>query len=459
MIPALQIVEYLVSRGFELGVIVTPAWRPAVEQRGASWFPSLGLLESEQRLASLYPEVVLDKTGTPRQRILKTAQLFSIEALPSSLESIRSALMITRQSRPGREIILLCDYLSPGILPIRLGAPVPGFENESVKSILINVIPPAWTSPQNPPPWSGMEFDDSEAGRARNEVVSSSWPPEYIRADLQKMLRRCGVGEDCDTFLQPYQGDGAHHSIFENWFVCHNTTLQMCSPSLEYPTTTWPAHCKLAGFLPIKPLPKDMVFPDWFEEVRSNGYPRQAHMSPGSTCSSSPQPEHSTRKKIVVVAQGTVVKDHGFLVNPTIEALAHRDDILVAVILCQRGAELTSIPPNVRVVDHLPYDALLPYADLFVSSSGYGGLTHAVCNGVPVVQVGDTEDKMDIGRRIEYARLGKYVRPVTVDSLRQAVDAVLTDNAYRVRASQLKDESDVMGSLGIIEREILALST
>lgn len=445
MTPALQVMEYLVSRGFEVGAITADVWRPAMEHIGVKWFPFFGVLESVKTM-SVMMETELSPNMTTRQRTAAHAELFAVAAMPSSLESIRSALMRIRHAHsdsPDREIILLCDYLCAGALPLRLGAVVPGFgEKQPIKSILINIIPPVWTAAQNPPPWSGLAFDDSEAGLARNEVLASSWPPEQIRAEVHKMLRYCGVTTPGDHFLQPYMNDGAHHSVFENWFVCHSTTLQMCSPSAEYPTTSWPSHCKLAGFLPIKSLPANLSLPDWFADL---------------------QDARAKGKKIVFVAQGTVVTNYRSLVIPTIAALAGRNDVLVVVVLCVRGATLEldegqTLPNNVRVADHLPYDAILPYADIFVSNSGYGGLTHAVNHGVPLIQAGTTEDKMDIGRRIQYAGLGEYIRPVSVDSIRSAVDRLLKDNRYRKRAVQIKDESDDMDSLRVIENEIMELS-
>lgn len=443
--PALQVMEHLVSRGFEVGAITADLWRPAVEHIGVKWFPSFGMLESV-KMMSFMMETELSPDMTTRQRIVAHAELFAVAAMPSSLESIRSALMRIRQAHsdsPDQEIILLCDYLCAGALPLRLGAVVPGFgDKQPIKSILINIIPPVWTAVQNPPPWSGLAFDDSEAGLARNEVLASSWPPEQIRTEVHKMLRYCGVTTPGDHFLQLYMNDEAHHSVFENWFVCHSATLQMCSPSAEYPTTSWPSHCKLAGFLPIKSLPANLVLPDWFadlQDARVNG------------------------RKIVFVAQGTVVTNYRSLVVPTIAALADRNDVLVVVVLCRRGATLEldegqALPSNVRVADHLPYDAILPYADIFVSNSGYGGLTHAVNHGVPLVQAGTTEDKMDIGRRVQYAGMGEYIRPVNVDGIRSAVDRLLMDDRYRKRALQIKEESDSMNSLRVIEDEIMALN-
>lgn len=310
---------------------------------------------------------------------------------------------------------------------------------------------PHWTSPEHPPPFSGLAFDASEPGHARNELAASAIAVPKLEEDLQNMLRRCGVLAPFDTFLRPYKTKNAYHAIQDNFYICHHTTLQMCIPSVEYPTpANWPPHCKFAGFVPAKPLPKDLVFPEWFDEVRSNSRRDSKSLSGAS------------RKRIVVVAQGTLVTDYGVLVIPTIQALAGNTDVLVLAILCIRGATLEipgGLPANARVIDYFPYDAVLPHADIFVTNSGYGGLTSAVANAVPVVQTGISEDKMDIGRRVEYTGLGVYVRPVTADSIGTAIRRVLGDDRFVERALQLKEEADLTDALQNVENEIIALST
>lgn len=448
MTPALQVMEHLVSRGFEVGAISSETWRPAVERLGGKWFPYFGVLESNETMMSFANELGLAgmETMTPLQLTTAFMKFITVEAMSSSLESIRSAVMLTRHTKPGREIILLYAYACGGSLPLHLGAAIPGFRGEEpLKSILINIIPPPWTTPHNPPPYSGLAFDDSEAGIARNELVAASWPPAHFHAELRTMLSRCGVSNArFDRFLEPYAHDGATHSLFDYLWVGHTATLQMSSPSAEYPATTWPAHCKLAGFLPTKPLPPGFVPPAWFAELQDN----QAS---------------ADRKKVVFVAQGTVVTDYHSLIIPTIAALAHRDDILVLVVLCKRGATLVldnqeTMPSNVRIADYLPYDAALPFADVFISNSGYGGLNHAINHGVPILQVGATEDKMDLGRRVQYAGNGVYIRPTTADNLRSALDLLTSDDKYRKRALQIRDESVAMNALGRIEDEISRLS-
>lgn len=246
---------------------------------------------------------------------------------------------------------------------------------------------------------------------------------------------------------------GIRHPFHDSYTVCHDVTLQLGLPSFELPAKT-PKHVKFAGSLPLKPLSQwqNLEYPAWFEDDVRKAREKQ--------------------KTVIVVAQGTETPDFNELIIPTMNGLADRDNLIVVAILCSKGASLTaqvgsdaaassiSLPPNARVVDYFPYDALLEYADIFVSASGYGGLTHAVGNSVPLVQTGRLLDKADIGRRVEYSGIGVYLEgKISPEHISGAVDKILQNyQVYKDRAIKLKEESTRYQPLEILEEEIIGLA-
>ena len=56
---------------------------------------------------------------------------------------------------------------------------------------------------------------------------------------------------------------------------------------------------------------------------------------------------------------------------------------------------------------------MLARADLFLTNGGYVGTNLALSHGVPVVVVGATEDKEEVGARVAYTGVGVALRPVT----------------------------------------------
>jgi UDP:flavonoid glycosyltransferase YjiC (YdhE family) len=117
--------------------------------------------------------------------------------------------------------------------------------------------------------------------------------------------------------------------------------------------------------------------------------------------------EDPKRKKVVLVAQGTVEINPRHLIIPTIQAFAEREDILVVAILGWKDAKLSDfikVPSNARVADCLSYDAALEHANVWVHNAGYGavnhGIAHGIAHGVPMVVAGGGMDKTENARRV-----------------------------------------------------------
>lgn len=330
----------------------------------------------------------------------------------------------------------------------------------------------------------------SPEGRERNRAAAEKFNTQRSRETgqlfidtLKRTLRDCGVVDRSaiDKLLAAAHPEGFPSYAWEAPYVAHNTTLQMCIPQLEWPISDRPASVRFGGTLPTRAIPANIELPEWMEELRANGRPG----------------EKAERKKVIVVAQGTVDYDHRNLVIPTIDAFAGDESVLVVAILCFRGASLAAfyqnagdatntaewknglryldhvnapangdggekppLPSNARVASYLPFDVVLPYADVFVSRTGYGGLQHAISNGVPMVQGGETLDKPEIGLRVEYAGLGVRLRgyePAKPETVKDLATKVLGDGKFRARAQELKAEAERFRALDTVEKELRAL--
>jgi UDP:flavonoid glycosyltransferase YjiC (YdhE family) len=93
----------------------------------------------------------------------------------------------------------------------------------------------------------------------------------------------------------------------------------------------------------------------------------------------------------------------------------------------------------VAVERFVPYGRVLPHAGAFVTNGGWTGVLLALASGVPVVQVGRTEEKADIGRRVAWAGAGVHLSGPGRGGrrLRAALDAVLEDPRYAEGAARL----------------------
>jgi len=68
------------------------------------------------------------------------------------------------------------------------------------------------------------------------------------------------------------------------------------------------------------------------------------------------------------------------------------------------------VPDWLRVARWIPYEDVLPHVDAFVTNGGYTGVTLALAHGVPLVQVGSSEEKAEIGARIAWSKVGVRLR-------------------------------------------------
>ena len=161
----------------------------------------------------------------------------------------------------------------------------------------------------------------------------------------------------------------------------------------------------------------------------------------------------------MLVTQGTLANaDFGALVEPTLTALADRDDLLVVATTGGRPLDVLRgpLPANARVASFLPFDLLLPKVDLLVTNGGYGSVSQALAVGVPIVSAGRTEDKAEVGARIGWSGVGIDLTTdaPTVETLRTAALRVLNEPSFRVRAGEV---AEAFGSLDSGDEILAAL--
>jgi UDP:flavonoid glycosyltransferase YjiC (YdhE family) len=223
--------------------------------------------------------------------------------------------------------------------------------------------------------------------------------PQQLAAQLVREL----TGGELDVF-------------FSDWGIHADAFAQLTVPGFEYPRSDLAPNVRFVGPV-LGASSRRAALPAWWADLDG--------------------------RTVVHVAQGTVANtDLEELIAPTMRALADRDVIVVAATGGAPLESLGELPANARAAEFIPYDALMPRVDVFVSNGGYGGLHHALAHGVPMVVAGDTEDKMETTRRVEWSGAGVNLhtaRPAEA-AIADAVDRVLHDAAFRDRAWELRAE-------------------
>jgi glycosyltransferase (activator-dependent family) len=123
------------------------------------------------------------------------------------------------------------------------------------------------------------------------------------------------------------------------------------------------------------------------------------------------------------------------------EALADLDVEVVATLNDAERAAAGTVPDNVRVVDFVPMNALLPTCAAVVHHGGFGTWSTAAAHGVPQyvlpIRMADMWIK---GQRMQEFGAGICTHPTeaTTDGLREGVRALIEEPAYAERAGDLR---------------------
>jgi UDP:flavonoid glycosyltransferase YjiC (YdhE family) len=395
--PLRLIAADLVGRGHHVTFLSGSAFKSFVEATGARFAAFTGNADFDASDPAAFPERLNVQVGPP-QIDFDVQHLFA-DPIAAQHSALQALLHDAHREQPGEPVVLLHDTVFMGMWPVLLGAP--GLRPEAV--IGIGVTPLPMTSIDTAPFGLGLAPDPSEAGRARNRHLNSTVANEVFVAaqtHLVKLLRDAGA-----TMPPPF--------VFDAMVALPDRFLQLTIAALEYERSDAPAGLRYAGALP--PAPAAFSPPPWWESVVA-------------------------APKLVVVTQGTIAnRDFDELIRPTLRALENMDVVVVAVT-GRTDADIGPVPANAHVADFIPFDRLMPHADVLVSNGGYGGLQQALSHGVPLVLAGESEDKIEVTARVAHtgAAINLLTQRPDVESLRAAVHAALSDPSYGRHARRLQ---------------------
>jgi UDP:flavonoid glycosyltransferase YjiC (YdhE family) len=105
--------------------------------------------------------------------------------------------------------------------------------------------------------------------------------------------------------------------------------------------------------------------------------------------------------------------------------------------------EPIDVPPNARMVEWVSYAKTMPRCDVVVCHAGHGTVARSLASGVPLVACPAAGDMGENSSRIAWAGVGVPLprRLVTARGVRLAVQRVLSDEGFKVRAHALGEWS------------------
>ena len=389
--PALPVVRALVADGHDVAVYTGSKFAPAIRATGARVEAmDLGRDLDDARIDEWAAEHHAPAPGVRRLRF--DALQHFVLTVPGFVADLDA---IVARERP--DVIVSDNAFIAG--------PAAGTRH-GIPAVMFSVSPLPVTSRDTMPFGMGLLPPKGPAGR----LVARG-----LRLLIEKVVFRSvqkAAHEIVDELGLPRQ-----RGFFFDWSQTLATrTLVASVPGIDYPRSDLPASVQTVGAL----LPTGVdAFdePAWWGEVRA---------------------AREAGRPVVLVTQGTIATDPRRLLQPALTALADQDVLVVATA---DPADVDA-PANARVTPFVPFDRLLPFVDVMVTNGGFGGVQLALSYGVPLVVAGRSEDKAEVGARVEWSGVGVRAKVdrqdvTTPAAVRASVRRVLDDERYRVRAGEL----------------------
>jgi UDP:flavonoid glycosyltransferase YjiC (YdhE family) len=278
-------------------------------------------------------------------------------------------------------------------------------EKMNIPVIAIGVLPLTETSRDLPPMGLGMTPSYTFFGRIKQSLLRAI-SSRFVFGEPNKVMWQ---------LMDKYRISHNYESVFDMLIRKSNLLLQSGTPRFEYKRSDLGKNIRYIGaLLPYSSGRKKIP---WFD-VRLTQY-----------------------DKIILVTQGTVEKDPEKIIVPVLEAYKNTNTLIVATTGGSKTQELKMKYPyhNIIIEDFIPFGDIMPYADVYITNGGYGGVMLSIENELPMVVAGVHEGKNEINARIGYFNLGinlKTERPKP-KQIKESTDKLLKDRSYKENVIRL----------------------
>ncbi|MGI3902435.1 MAG: nucleotide disphospho-sugar-binding domain-containing protein [Janthinobacterium lividum] len=390
--PLLAVAQILRSRGDDVVLATATSLASRVTEAGVRFVPLAPEADLDFRRID---EIVPDRERLPPGPV-REGYVFKrvfLDPMPAQARTLRALI---DSERPD---VIVVDQIFCGSTPLFLDRTRP---RPPLVTLGVSFLP--LDRPDGAPLWLGLPPARDAATRERYAELAAQVETSFepVRAYTDELLVSLGV--------PPLDG-----SLMQARVMHCDAYLMPTVPAFEYDVYALPDHVRFIGALaaPSSSAP----LPDWWAELDGE-------------------------RRVVLVTQGTVANnDFSQLIEPTLTALAERDDLLVVVTTGGRPVEdiAVAIPRNARLESFLPFAKLLPKVDVLVTNGGYGTVSMALAAGIPLVVSGLSEDKAEVAARISWAGVGIDLasNAPTSEALQAAVSEVLETERFRAKARSL----------------------
>ena len=392
--PLTGVAVHLQRLGHDVRWYTGPSYADKIRQLGIPYYPYQQAKEINQlNLDSALPE---------RQRIKGTIARLRFDL--NHVFLLRAPEFVADLTAIYKEFpfdLLVCDLLFSGAPFIKqlLNVPV----------AVVGVVPLAETSRVLPPGGLGMEPSNGILGRIKQNIL------RYVI--INYLLKPCT--DLYNMLLKDHNLPPTSDFLFDAFIRQPDIFLQSGTPGFEYNRPDISPNIRFVG--PLLPYSQGVQHPF-----------RQAELA-------------KKYHRVVLVTQGTVERDPEKIILPTLEAF--KDDAQTLIIVTTGGWQTNKLRkryPQVNVIidDFIDFNSVMPYAHVYITNAGYGGVMMALQNGLPMVAAGIHEGKSDIAARIGYFKVGINLKTETptATQIRRSVERIQADCNYKRNVQRIGTE-------------------
>ncbi|HEV7332615.1 MAG TPA: nucleotide disphospho-sugar-binding domain-containing protein [Flavisolibacter sp.] len=390
--PLTGLAYHLKKQGHDVRWYTSEHYRPKVERLGIPFYPLQKALDIAADPTTLFPEREALKSQIAKLNF-DIVNVF-IKRGPEYYEDIQSI----RQTFAFDLMIADLTFTAIPFVTDIMKIPV----------VAVGIVPITKNSRDLPPAGLGMTPSYSFFGRLKQGILRwTALNVLFAKSNkiMQQVLGEYGIHTEAE-------------SVFDLAVEKANLVLQTGSPGFEYKRSDLDPKYKFVGAL----LPH----------------------SPKKTTARWTSEKLSLYKKVVLVTQGTVEGDVNKLMAPTLEAFKDTDVLVIATTGGNGTEDLRKrfTSDNFIIEDFIPFDEVMPLADVYITNGGMGGVMLGIQHNLPMVVAGVHEGKNEITARIGYFNLGinlKTEKPKAAQ-IRAAVEEVLKNPSYRKNVKKLSKE-------------------
>lgn len=391
--PLVPLATHLLSKGHDVRWYTGSTYESRIRKLNIPFYTVEHALDiSQENLNELFPKRLEVESKITRLKYdLKHVFILRAEEYYEDIKHINRSFDFD---------VLICDvaFTAAPFVKYKLRKPV----------INIGVLPLTQSSIDLPPNGMGLTPAKTLLGKI-NQHFLRYVTDKFIFKESKKMV---------DDLYCKHHMPIAKGNIFD--ILCSESTLllQSGTPGFEYYRSDLGKNIRFIGpLLPAKKRPQRLEFARKLE-----AYP-----------------------KLILVTQGTIEKDTSKIIEPTIEAFKEDADTL---IVATTGGSQTSVLrdryqyANVIIEDFIAFDDIMPYADVYITNGGYGGVMLGIQNKLPMVVAGVHEGKNEIGARVGHFKLGLNLKTEypSVQQIKAAVQEIIGNKVYRQSVEKLQEE-------------------